>query len=199
MQHPYRWRMSCDARGIVTLTCRRAALLALCIAVATPAALSAKRHDDRLRTLDQHLEELLDEGIVRSETFRSLVRRLTGGDVVVYIRYETLPSGVHGRLVFLTVNSGLRYVLVAVTPDLDALRSIVVLGHELRHAVEVLEQPQIVDQETFASAYEHGSYRRRQFADGRTGFDTIAAVHAGVAVWKELATSPLAAPVVGTR
>jgi hypothetical protein len=178
---------------------RLAALLVLCIAALTPAALNAKPHDDRLRTLDQRLEELLHEGVVRSETFRSLVQRLTDGDVVVYLRQETLPAGVHGRMSFLTTASGTRYVLIALTPDLDAPRSIVVLGHELRHAVEVLEQPGIVDEPSFVAAYEHATYRRRQLADGRTAFDTIAAVQAGIEVWKDLALSPIDAPVAGTR
>ena len=186
------------ARAIVT-TLRRLAALALCVAVVTPAATSAKPHDDRLRTLDQRIEELLSEGLVRSETFRALVQRLTGGDVVVYLRHEALPEGVHGRLSFLTATAGTRYVLVALTPDLDALRSIVVLGHELRHAVEVLEQPQIVDERTFVQAYEQATYRRRQFADGRMGFDTVAAVHAGLDVWKDLSLSPIEAAVTGTR
>jgi len=185
-------------RPIVT-TLRRLAALALCAAVVTPAALSAKPHDDRLRTLDQRIEDLLREGVARSETFRSLVQRLTGGNVVVYLRYEPLPAGVHGRLSFLTANSGTRYVLIAITPDLDALRSIVILGHELRHAVEVLDQPQIVDERSFAIAYERATYRRRQLADGRMAFDTLAAVHAGVEVSKELALSPIEVVVTGTR
>jgi hypothetical protein len=176
-----------------------AALLVLCVVGTIPAALRAKPHDDRLRTLDQRIEELLREGIVRSETFRLLVQRLTGGDVVVYLRQEPLPPGVHGRLSFLTATAGIRYVLVALTPDLDARRSIVVLGHELRHAVEVLDQPQIVDERTFAQAYEQATYRRRKSADGRVAFDTMAAVHAGLEVWKDLALSPIEAPVAGTR
>ena len=180
-------------------TLRRLAALALCAAVVTPAALSAKPHGNRLRPLDQRIEELLQEGIVRSETFRVLVQRLTGGNVVVYLRHEAMPDGVHGRLSFLTATSGTRYVLVALTPDLDALRSIVVLGHELRHAVEVLEQPQIVDERTFVLAYEQATYRRKPSADGRMGFDTRAAVHAGLDVWKDLALSPIEAAVTGTR
>lgn len=171
----------------------------LCIAGVTPAALHEKSHDDHLRTLDQHIEALLQEGAARSETFRALVQRLAGGDVVVYLRHEALPADVHGRLSFLTKAAGTRYVLIALTPDLDALRSIVVLGHELRHAVEVLEQPQIVDERSFVTAYEQATYRRRLYADGRLGFDTMAAVHAGLDVWKDLALSPIDAAITGTR
>jgi hypothetical protein len=180
-------------------TLRRLAALVFCVAAATPAVLSGRPHDDRLRPLGQRIEALLQEGIVRSETFRALVQRLTGGNVVVYLRHEALPEGVHGRLSFLTSTAGTRYVLVALTPDLDVLRSIVVLGHELRHAVEVLDQPQIVDERTFVLAYEQATYRRRPSADGRMGFDTLAAVHAGLDVWKDLSLSPIEAAVAGTR
>ena len=135
----------------------------------------------------------------RLAALRALVQRLTGGDVVVYLRHEGLPEGVHGRLSFLTSASGTRYVLIALTPDLDTRRAIVVLGHELRHAVEVPEQPQIVDERSFVMAYEQATYQRRLYADGRMGFDTLAAVHAGLDVWKELALSPVEAAVMGTR
>ena len=178
---------------------RLATAVALALTVFAATTLDAKTsHDDRVRTLEPRLADLVQEGILRSETFRGLVAQLQEGDVVVYVRYEPLPPGVHGRMSFLSAVAGIRYVLVAVTPDLDSARSIVVLGHELRHAVEVLELPEIVDSATFAFAYEHTTYRRRQFADGGIGLDTLAAVHAGVQVWKEIALSPDLA-IAGTR
>jgi hypothetical protein len=178
-------------RRIVTIPRRPAALLALLFTLVTATALDAQPvHDHRLRMLDARLAELVQEGMARSQTFRELARRLTTGDVVVYVRYDLLPAGVHGRLSFLSRVAGVRYVLVSLTPDLDSDRSIVVLGHELRHAVEVLEQPSIVDGATFAAAYEQATYRRRPLDDGGVGVDTVAAVQAGVQVWKEIALFP---------
>ena len=187
-------------QGIVTPHRLATPALLLCLALVTPAILDADvHHDARIRPLDPHLQQLFSEGIARSETFRALVTQLKTGDVVVYVRYDSLPDGVHGSLSFLSAVSGVRYVLVALTPDLDAARAIVVLGHELRHAVEVLEQPAIVNAATFAAAYEHATYRRRQFAGGGIGLDTVAAVEAGVQVWKELSTSAPELAVAGTR
>ena len=178
---------------------RPAAALTLLFTLLTAITLDAKIiHDDRVRTLDPRLAELVHEGIARSETFRGLVQQLTGGDVVVYVRYDLLPAGVHGRLSFLSAVSGVRYVLVSLTADLDTARSIVVLGHELRHAVEVLEQPGIINRATFAAAYEQVTYRRKQLSNGGVGLDTVAAVEAGVQIWKEIALSP-DLPVAGTR
>ncbi len=80
----------------------------------------------------------------RSNTFHALVKRLEAGDVVVYLQYGQLPSGLHGRLTFLTEAVGLRYVMVEVSRELDTPRLIAIVGHELQHAVEILDQPQIV-------------------------------------------------------
>lgn len=171
------------------------AAFVLAAPVATPAAIV---HDDRIRTLDPHLQQLVYEGIARSETFRAIVTRVQEGDVVVYIRYDTLPAGVHGRLAFLAAGGGIRYVMVGISADLDIPRSIGILGHELHHAVEIIEQPRIVDAATFAAAYELATYRRKTLADGNIGYDTMAAVHAGVQVWKELSVAP-DIPVAGTR
>ena len=62
--------------------------------------------------------------------------------------------------------------MVEVARELDAPRLIAIVGHELQHAVEILEQPQIVNQATFASAYERSGFKRRHFADGAVGYDT---------------------------
>jgi hypothetical protein len=187
------------SRAIMTAHRRPAALLALLWTLVAAVALDAKGpHDDRIRTLDPRLAELVQEGIARSGTFSDLVQQLTRGDVVVYVRYDPLPAGVHGSLSFLSRAAGVRYVLVSLTADLDTPRSIVVLGHELRHAVEVVDQPSIVDTATFAAAYEQVTYRRRHLANGGVGLDTIAAVEAGVQIWKEMAVAPDVA-VAGTR
>jgi hypothetical protein len=165
----------------------------VCLIVGLPAAAHAKHTDlPRVRPLDSSLTVIVDAGSHRSSTFHALVERLQAGDVVVYLQYGQLPSGLQGRLTFLTKAAGLRYVMVEVVRELDAPRLIAIVGHELQHAVEILEQPQIVSQATFASAYERSGFKRRHFADGRVGFDTHAAVDVGRRVWRELAGSAIA-------
>ena len=162
----------------------------VCLIVGLSAAAHAKNTDlPRVRPLDPSLTVIVNAGSHRSATFHALVHRLEAGDVVVYLQYGQLPSGLQGRLTFLTAAAGLRYVMVEVARELDAPRLIAIVGHELQHAVEILEQPQIVSQATFASAYEQSGFRRRQFADGVVGFDTHAAVDVGRQVWRELARS----------
>jgi hypothetical protein len=162
----------------------------VCLIVGLSAAAHAKNIDlPRVRPLDPSLTVVVGAGSHRSVTFHALVHRLEAGDVVVYLQYGQLPSGLQGRLTFLTAAAGLRYVMVEVARELDAPRLIAIVGHELQHAVEILEQAQIVSQATFASAYERSGFRRRQFADGVVGFDTRAAVDVGRQVWRELAGS----------
>jgi hypothetical protein len=174
------------------------ALLAYLVAAA--GALDAKTiHVARLRVLDQRLDAIILAGRTRSDTFRALVDRLDRGDVVVYVRYKPLPPGVHGRLTFMAAAGGLRYVMVDLTPTLGESRTIVILGHELRHGVEILDQPDIVDAATFAVAYERVGFRRREFKNGGVGFDTPAAILAGQQVWRELGTAIGHVPMLGTR
>jgi len=166
--------------------------IVVCLIVGLAAAAHAKHTElPRVRPLDASLTVIVDAGSHRSNTFHALVERLEAGDVVVYLQHAQLPSGLQGRLTFLTEAAGLRYVMVEVTRDLDVPRLIAIVGHELQHAVEILEQPQIVSQATFASAYQRTGFKRRHFADGAVGFDTHAAVDVGRQVWRELAGSAL--------
>jgi hypothetical protein len=164
----------------------------VCLIVGLSAAAHATHTDlPRVRPLDPSLTVIVATGSHRSNTFHALLHRLEAGDVVVYLQYGQLPSGLQGRLTFLTEAAGLRYVMVEVARDLDAPRLIAIVGHELQHAVEVLEQPQIVSQATFASAYERSGFKRRHFANGAVGYDTHAAVDVGRRVWRELAGSAI--------
>ena len=165
----------------------------VCLIVGLSAAAHAKHTDlPRVRPLDPSLTVIVDTGSHRSNTLHALLDRLEAGDVVVYLQYGQLPSGLQGRLTFLTEAAGLRYVMVELARELDTLRLIAIVGHELQHAVEILEQPQIVSQATFASAYERSGFKRRHFADGAVGYDTHAAVDVGRQVLRELAGSAIA-------
>jgi hypothetical protein len=77
--------------------------------------------------------------------------------------------------------------MVEVASDMDATRMIAMVGHELQHAVEVLDATEIVDASTMAAAYQRWGYRQRDTGDRRVGFDTAAAVLAGRQVWREMA------------
>ena len=129
-------------------------LLSLMSAMVTVAAIG---RDDipRVRTIDRQIRALLDEGLAHSPSLRALVGRLARGDVVVYLRCARLSSRLDGQLTFVSAAGGFRYVLVHLAIDRPWARQIATLGHELQHAVEIAERPDVVDQAALARAYTH--------------------------------------------
>ena len=125
-------------------------------------------------------------GLVHSPTLRALASRLEASDVVVYLTTDPdAPSGVAGRLTFLSVVGGLRYVVVRVAPLRSAVQQLGMIGHELQHAVEVADRLDIVDDESLFREYMRIGYLSGLTAGG-TLVDTRAASEAGWRVSQEL-------------
>ena len=175
---------------------RRVPLFALCLATAlalNPAApLSAYPLNSagvdplrpHVRGLTPKMKELIAQGKRRSPTFRSLVETLDQSDIVVYIEStKAIPSGLDGRLMFLTSAGGVRYLHAQVTTGLNVDELIAVAAHELQHAVEVAMHPEVRDRVTLGLLYEQIGVRS---AVGRERYDTAAAQLAGKRVRAEL-------------
>src|SRR5688572_18891959 len=98
-----------------TARARCAVLLVLLTAV-SPAAASGRIEDGmafHVRTTDARLRRLIDEGLRTSPTFRSIVDRLIGSDVIVYLQCDpAAPPHTDGRLTFASKAGGFRYVIV---------------------------------------------------------------------------------------
>ena len=137
----------------------------------------------RIRSAQPRLTQLLHEGVRRSRTFADLVSRVHRTDLIVYIEtsYE-LGGDTVGRILLQTVAGGQRYVRVQVRPTLYGDQIIAVIGHELRHALEVAEDTTVVDDATLAKLYR----RIGRASDGRKGFETEAARATGLRVRDEL-------------
>jgi hypothetical protein len=80
---------------------------------------------------------------------------------------------------------GFRYVHVRVARLLSPDQQIALIGHELRHAVEIADAPDIVDEASLARAYQRIGFLNPGLAAGTT-FDSEAAVEAGYQVLREL-------------
>jgi hypothetical protein len=130
------------------------------------------------------LRTLLDEGMRRSPTLRALVARLQASDVVVYLRCDG-PIGPDGRLTFVSSAGGYRYVVVRMARFRRA-QQIAIMAHELRHAVEIADTPEIVDGPSLVREYRRMGYENTASALPGVAFDTQAAVDAGRQVLKEL-------------
>ena len=141
---------------------------------------SPKRH---VRATDESMRRLLKSGHQRSPTFTALLKRLELSDVIVYVQaVDRLPGALEGRTVVLPPTHGVRYVRIQIALRGTPNDSIAVLGHELRHAVEVADAPDVIDTAGLAALY-----RRIGIDRGNNEFDTVAAQETGRRVAKELA------------
>lgn len=141
-----------------------------------------------VRVEDERLARLLDYGKQHSTLLQSLFVRLESSDVVVYVQCDRqLRSQLSGRLSYVGTSGGLRYVMARVGYIGDRLRQIAVVGHELRHAVEIADTPEIVDRTSLQSAYERIGYVNRFVSvRGILAFESDPAIQAGERILREL-------------
>jgi hypothetical protein len=137
----------------------------------------------RVRSSHAYLRAMIDEAVMRSPTFRDLVAAIGATDGIVYVEQGACKHGVRACLALdVTPAAGFRILRVLVDarqPDWDVMASI---GHELRHALEVLENRAIVD-----NAGIYLFYAETRDAKDRP-FETRAATEAGFAVRREVSS-----------
>lgn len=137
----------------------------------------------RVRTTDPKIHALLEQGVRRSSTLASLVVELNTTDVIVYIEQVThLSTALAGQLLFVNVAGGSRYLRIQIAPAGSAIDTLVTIGHELRHALEVAAEPHVRDLSEFEQLYK----RIGKASVGAHGYDTFAAQLTGRHVRLEL-------------
>ena len=126
---------------------------------------------------------MLATGIRRSSTFARLVRDIDETDIIVYVEIvDSLPAGLDGRLTFLTKAGGFRYLRIQVPSNTGKNDLIAVIGHELQHAMEIAEHPNVQDSEGVAGLYKLIGLQ----LSGQDRYDTSAARSVGRRVRAEL-------------
>lgn len=139
----------------------------------------------RVRSDDLSIAALINEGQERSATFRRLVETIDASDGIVYIEEGRCYHGVRACLMLSVTVAGpsrvLRIVVDTRKADWDLMGSI---GHEMRHAVEVLS-----DASVRSSAAVYFFYQRIASSSRRT-FETEAAIKAGLDVRAEARNQP---------
>jgi len=137
----------------------------------------------RVRSSHAYLRAMIDEAILRSSTFRRIVDAIDATDGIVYVEHGDCKHGVHTCLVLNVTAAGgyriLRVIVDARQPDWDVMASI---GHELRHALEVLEDPGLVDTARVYLFYAQAHQEKDR------PFETRAAIDAGFAVRNEVSS-----------
>src|SRR4051812_33538716 len=117
------------------------------------ALLSAATPMPRVRSTNPVIAAALQEAEVRSETFRNLVRTIEGTDGIVYVEKGQCRRGVHACLSLSVVSGGgHRLLRVLVDSVGDAVELMATIGHELRHALELLAEPSV---KTMVAAYNY--------------------------------------------
>jgi hypothetical protein len=148
-----------------------------------PPAVTAR--SPRVRAADDRTIALLSKGLERSATIRELVRKLEQRDVIVYVETQpTLKKRLAGHLTWVNATRTHRYVRISINPELGTDTAISTLGHELQHALEVANAPEIVSLQSLERYYaQFGDISRAE----ANGWDTEAARAAGEDVRRELA------------
>jgi hypothetical protein len=137
----------------------------------------------RVRAADARIKQYLSEGLERSATFARLLSALNDSDVIVYIeRVPTLPRETMGRLTIVPMGNGPRYLRIQIRSDVAGSEAIALIGHEMRHALEVAEAPRVRDNAGLIELYE----RIGHSSGAEHVYDTDAAQDAGRRARKEL-------------
>ena len=138
----------------------------------------------RVRSTDRRIGKMLELGARRSTTFAGLLAAIDKTDVIVYILpVNHMPPKLDGRLLLIPMANQQRYLRIQVRGDLPREEMIPLIAHELRHALEVAEEPAVRDQAAMIDLYE----RIGETSLGQHAYDTAAARSTGRQVRSEIA------------
>jgi hypothetical protein len=158
------------------------------IAAAGEVPVTAQDISRAVRPESAAVRAVMTRGIERSGTFRDLTGRLSGADVIIYVRFSRCAGDVPGCLLWASAAPGPRRVLIKLDQfsrspnDLTAL-----LAHELQHALEVADAPEIRDLASFQKAFAGRGWK------GSDGFETAQAREITRRVTAELGSTSEAA------
>jgi len=136
-----------------------------------------------IRTNVSFVDELLKAGIARSPTFATQADELASSDLVVFIEpMFQMRADLSAYLVFMSATRACRFVLIRYNVRLSDSRAIAIIGHELRHAIEVAQHPEVVDNASLGVMYKRYGRQIR----GAEVYDSVEAVTAGHVILEEL-------------
>ncbi|HEX2445896.1 MAG TPA: hypothetical protein VHJ77_18260 [Vicinamibacterales bacterium] len=136
-----------------------------------------------VRSTQERTLRLLDVGAERSPTIARLRAALEQSDVIVYVQtVRDLAPSIDGRMMLLNAGHGRRYVRVDIRQSLTPREMLAIIGHELRHALEIADAREVRDDQSMIELYRRIGVSR----DARSHFETIAARAAGSQVRAEL-------------
>lgn len=135
-----------------------------------------------IRSTNSALAALIQRASERSATFRNIVETIDASDSFVFVEQGDCGHGVRACFVSVTGTKSNRYMRVVVDSrkaDWDLMGSI---GHELRHTIEVIANPNVRDNTAKYFFYE----QRGTQATASGARETLVAVDAGNTVRSEV-------------
>jgi hypothetical protein len=186
---PAAWCCFCSCSGMETHRWLRMVALSLLLLLPAAHARAQAAGFQRVRTDSRYLRLVVSSGIERSPTFRRIIDGLEQSDVIVEVQCgHFVGSQRAGRTVLLSAQPNVRYVLVEVACWATAGPSLHMIGHELRHALEIAEATWVVDGPTLSLLYQNIGFATRGAAVRETfgEFETEDALEAGERVHHEL-------------
>jgi hypothetical protein len=116
----------------------------------------------RVRSTERFMIALIREGYERSPTFRNLVDTLQQSNVIVYVQPAACAGGrIRSCLVAVGGSSQSRQIRIKVDPRHTTNdRLIATVAHELQHAAEVAEHPEVIDGSGLLKLYRKLAFGR---------------------------------------
>jgi hypothetical protein len=166
-------------------------MMAIGLAAAAPGTILAQAHAvgpmiieiDHVRSRHESLRAMITTASEQSVTFRRMVDTINASDGIVYIEVGVCQYGVRACLVRVGSAGQRRYIFVKVDIGRTDRKTMASIGHELRHAVEVLSNPGVND---LTSLYFLYKFKLDRGSFSFTSFETTAAIEAGNAVADEI-------------
>ena len=150
-------------------------------AAADAMAVNASAPVPHVRSGNPELVALMQKASERSATFRNIVETINASDSFVFVEQGDCGHGVRACFVTVDASATYRYMRVVVDTrkaDWDLMGSI---GHELRHTIEVIGNPQVRD-----NASKYFFYEQIGMRGTSNSRETKAAVDAGNTVRSEV-------------
>src|SRR4029453_8187101 len=112
----------------------------------------------RVRGSSPAISQAIDRAFERSPTFRDLVAAINRTDGIVYVHHGKCGRSVLACVLLAVTRAGsFRILHIRVDPRRRGHDLMVDIGHELRHALELLNEPGIVDDITAHNFYQRSA------------------------------------------
>jgi hypothetical protein len=163
------------AAGVV-MTAAFLAVAQAASAESTPAKVAISR----IRSSSPIIGTLIRDAIERSHTFRQLAETIEASDGLVYVEFGRCPHDLLACLVAVNASGANRLLHARVSRRTGDWYFIGSIAHELRHAIEVLSNPDVT------SNFAMDLFFKREGRRVLGAFETDAAIEAGNKVRAEV-------------